>query len=159
MSRLLTICIDLPSVGLVAICGKSGSGKTTLVNCLSGIEQVDSGTITVDNNQLGKMTPDKLDEYRNHTIGIIFQDYNLIEQLTVEQNIGLSFELQGKPLDKQKIEQILTQVGLEGYGKRKTVELSGGEQQRVAIARTIAKNTQIILADEPTGNLDEDTGG
>ena len=151
------ISFDLPKTGLVMIVGKSGCGKTTLINCIAGIEVIDSGEILVDNQIVHQMTSNEKYIHLNHTIGLVFQDYNLIDDLTVGQNIGISLSLQGQTNTQQDIESSLKQVDLEGYQNRKIYELSGGQKQRVAIARTIAKQCKCILADEPTGNLDEES--
>ncbi|MCL2598388.1 MAG: ATP-binding cassette domain-containing protein [Firmicutes bacterium] len=151
------IDLELPASGLVAICGKSGSGKTTLVNCLAGIDKFE-GQIVVDGCDLGQASGSRLDAYRNGQIGLIFQDYNLVDVLSCKKNIELSFALQGRTASEQAVEDLLVQVGLsKEYGQRRTNELSGGEKQRVAVARTLAKDCKIILADEPTGNLDTKT--
>ncbi|MCL2598390.1 MAG: ABC transporter ATP-binding protein/permease [Firmicutes bacterium] len=151
------IDLELPPCGLVAVCGKSGSGKTTLINCLAGIDKFE-GSVIVDGVDVGKARVGALDAYRNGSVGLIFQDYHLVDQLSCGKNLALSFALQGRNPSKQEIEDVLQQVGLgKEYLNRKTHELSGGQKQRVAIARTLAKECKVILADEPTGNLDNKT--
>lgn len=140
-----------------AIRGKSGSGKTTLLSLISGLENNYKGIIKYDNKDLKKMD---LDKYRNTYIGIVFQSYNLLPHLTAIENIILSMEISGiKDLDKPKRAlELMESVGLnESFADRRVLKLSGGEQQRIAIARSLSYNPDIIIADEPTGNLDKDT--
>lgn len=140
-----------------AIRGKSGSGKTTLLSLISGLENNYEGIIKYDNKDLKKMD---LDKYRNTYIGIVFQSYNLLPHLTAIENIILSMEISGiKDLDKRKRAlELMKSVGLnESFADRRVLKLSGGEQQRIAIARSLSYNPDIIIADEPTGNLDKDT--
>ena len=140
-----------------AIKGKSGSGKTTLLSLISGLEKKYEGEILYDGKSLSKMN---LDKYRNSEIGIVFQSYNLLPQFTALENIILSMDINNiKNIDKKKKAiELMEQVGLnESLGKRRVLKLSGGEQQRIAIARSLSYNPKIIIADEPTGNLDKDT--
>lgn len=141
---------------LYAIKGRSGSGKTTLLSLISGLENNYEGSILYEDKELKKIN---LDKYRNTEIGIVFQNYNLLPSLTAIENIILSMDLNGiKENKKEKSLEIMKQVGLkEEYQNRRVLKLSGGEQQRVAIARSLAYNPNIIIADEPTGNLDEKT--
>ena len=150
----------LPDTGIMFLMGESGSGKTTLLNIMSSIERPSSGEIIIDNKNLSKARETTIYKYRNKDIGIIFQNYNLLQDETVSSNILLALELQGrKKLLKSKanVEEVLDKVGLSGYGNRKITQLSGGQQQRVAIARALVKSPKIIFADEPTGNLDSET--
>ncbi len=142
--------------GLVFILGRSGSGKSTLLNLMGGLDNVTEGEIILDGVSSETFTARDYDNYRSSYLGFIFQDYNLLPELSIEDNISLGVEVTGKKL--KNIEEILKQVGLEGMEKRKPRELSGGQCQRVAIARAIAKDPKIIFADEPTGALDEETG-
>jgi len=140
-----------------AIKGKSGSGKTTLLSLISGLETRYEGNITYDDKDLKKID---LDKYRNTYIGIVFQSYNLLPHLTAIENIILSMEISGlKDIDKRKKAiELMESVGLnESFANRRVLKLSGGEQQRIAIARSLSYNPNIIIADEPTGNLDKDT--
>lgn len=140
-----------------AIKGRSGSGKTTLLSLISGLEKCNEGHIIYDNNDLNKMN---LDEYRSQQVGIIFQSYNLLPHLTALENVMLSMDISKvKTNDKKKDAlKLLESVGLdEEKSQRRILKLSGGEQQRVAIARSLSYNPKIILADEPTGNLDQET--
>ena len=153
---LRDVNLTLPSQGLVFVLGKSGSGKSTLLNLIGGLDNITSGKIEVDGNDLSKFNEKDFCNYRNTHIGFIFQDYHLIDELTVYENIMLSLDLR-RIEDGDKIKKALEKVDLAGYENRYPTELSGGEQQRVAIARAIVKNPRIILADEPTGNLDTNT--
>lgn len=153
------ISVSFGCNGLYMILGKSGCGKTTFLNILSGLDSCDMGHVYIDDLDMNNCSSKELDEYRNLRLGIVFQEYNLISELTVYDNLRLVLEIQDWP-DKDeytvrsRINSILTKVGLQGYESRKIYELSGGEMQRVAIARTLIKCPNIILADEPTGNLD-----
>ena len=153
---LNNINLTLPDAGLIFVLGKSGSGKSTLLNLIGGLDNISSGQIIVDGNDLSTFNENDFCNYRNSHIGFIFQDYHLIDELTVYENIVLSLDLQKKE-DKENVKTALAKVDLEGYEDRYPSELSGGEQQRVAIARAIVKNPRLILADEPTGNLDTNT--
>lgn len=142
---------------IYAIKGKSGSGKTTLLSLISGLETSYEGDITYDGNSLKKMN---LDKYRNTDIGIVFQSYNLLPTLTAAENIILSMEISGiKEKNKKELAlKLMESVGLsKSQADRRVLKLSGGEQQRVAIARSLSYNPSMIIADEPTGNLDRDT--
>jgi len=140
-----------------AIRGKSGSGKTTLLSLISGLEKRYEGEILYDGKNLSKMN---LDRYRNRDIGIVFQSYNLLPQFTAQENIILSMDINNtKGINKkEKAIELMEQVGLDkSLAKRRVLKLSGGEQQRIAIARSLSYNPKIIIADEPTGNLDKET--
>ena len=140
-----------------AIKGKSGSGKTTLLSLITGLEKCTEGVILYDGKSLKKMN---LDRYRNTDIGIVFQSYNLLPRLTAIENIIVSMEISKIKVKnkKEKALELMKSVGLsEEHAKRKILKLSGGEQQRIAIARSLAYNPKIIIADEPTGNLDKET--
>ena len=151
------IDLNLPDRGLVFIIGKSGSGKTTFLNILGGLDTPTSGTIDINGMILDELGGSKYDDYRNYYVGFVFQEYNLIKDYTVGQNIQLALELQNEKDKDVKIANALKEVGLEGYENRKIKQLSGGQKQRVAIARALVKESKIILADEPTGNLDSAT--
>lgn len=142
---------------MYAIKGKSGSGKTTLLSLITGLEKCTEGQILYDGKNLKKMN---LDRYRNTDIGIVFQSYNLLPRLTAIENIILSMDISKVKVKnkKEKALELMKSVGLsKEHAKRKILKLSGGEQQRIAIARSLAYNPKIIIADEPTGNLDKDT--
>lgn len=152
------VSIKFPETGMIFLLGKSGSGKSTLLNVTGGLDKPDEGEIIVKGRSSKDFTSADFDSYRNTFIGFIFQEYNVLGEFTVEDNIGLALELQGKSKDKKAIAELLAQVDLEGLGKRKPSTLSGGQKQRVAIARALIKNPEIIMADEPTGSLDSNTG-
>lgn len=166
---LKDITLTFPDQGMVYIVGKSGSGKSTLLNVIGGIDKYDSGQLIIENNVItdeGHLEKDIIDtakfsrsdfnSYRNSYIGFIFQEFNVIKGLTVYQNVALSLELQKKSVKEnhQNILDIIEKVGLLGKENRRINELSGGERQRVAIARALIKDPKVIIADEPTGNLD-----
>jgi len=150
------ISFTLPDKGMVFIIGKSGSGKSTLLNLIGGLDDVTSGEILADGNRLSSFKTSDFDDYRSSYIGFIFQDYHLIEDLTIAQNIELSLDITGV-VNEGIVASVLDKVGLASYENRFPRELSGGERQRVAIARALAKNPAMILGDEPTGNLDNKT--
>ena len=152
------ISFELPERGMVFLLGKSGSGKTTLLNLMSGLDTLDGGEIEYRGRNLGNFTPSEMDSFRNTCCGFVFQDYNLIPELTVGENIALALQLQGDRDTNAKVEKALKDVELEGYKNRRIYELSGGQKQRIAIARALVKNPEIIFADEPTGALDSATG-
>ncbi|MCI8696786.1 ATP-binding cassette domain-containing protein [uncultured Acetatifactor sp.] len=136
---------------LTVITGESGKGKTTLLNILSLLERPDRGTVTID--AISDPSPKQILNLRRHTISYLFQNYGLIDEYTVEKNLRVSLTYRKDP--GPSVSEALAQVGLEGYEKRKVYELSGGEQQRVALARILLKDARYIFADEPTGNLDK----
>ncbi|MCR5741062.1 MAG: ABC transporter ATP-binding protein/permease [Gammaproteobacteria bacterium] len=154
---LKDITLEFPETGLVTIFGESGCGKTTLLNVLGLLDKFDSGVITIDGIEYKSYKPNLFDEIRNKKIGYIFQNYNLLPTSNVYDNVALPLTMLGIT-DKDEIERRVTyslsKVGLEKFRRRNSQMLSGGQQQRVAIARAIAKNPDIIIADEPTGNLD-----
>jgi len=152
------VSFTLPNKGLFFILGKSGSGKSTLLNILGGLDKYDSGDMIVDTKSTKKFGSKDYDYYRNTYIGFIFQEFNLLEEYNVYDNIMLSRKLQKEKVSQTVVDDLLNKVGIDGLGKRRMNELSGGQKQRVAIARALIKNPKIILADEPTGNLDAETG-
>ena len=156
LTALKNISFKLPDKGLVFITGKSGSGKSTLLNLLGGLDNITKGDIIADGNRFSKFTPLDYDKYRNSYIGFIFQDYCLLDDLTVYENIELGMNLNAQE-EKSIIHHILDKVHLKNCENRYPRELSGGQKQRVAIARALAKNPELFLADEPTGNLDSKT--
>lgn len=143
---------------LVAIVGESGSGKTTLLNQLCGMDTPDGGRITVDGIEITRLSANELCRLRRQKIGVIYQFYNLIPELNVRDNITLPAELDRREIDEQALAEILETVGLAGREQDFPSALSGGQQQRVAIARALFQEPSLILADEPTGNLDEKNG-
>lgn len=139
---------------LVAIVGASGSGKSTLLHLIGGVDRPTSGKIFVDGNDISKMNDDKLAVFRRRQVGIVYQFYNLIPILTVEENITLPCDLDGRGVDRERLEMILDSFGLRARRKHLPNQLSGGQQQRTSIARALISNPSLVLADEPTGNLD-----
>lgn len=138
----------------VAIVGASGSGKSTLLHLTGGVDRPTSGKIFVDGNDISKMNDDKLAVFRRRQVGIVYQFYNLIPILTVEENITLPCDLDGRGVDRERLEMILDSFGLRARRKHLPNQLSGGQQQRTSIARALINNPSLVLADEPTGNLD-----
>ena len=153
--------LDIKRGDFAAIVGPSGSGKTTLLNILCGLDNVSSGEIKVSGRSLQEMSGSELAQFRREHIGLVFQAYNLIPVLTVLENIEYVMLLQHVPAAerKERVHTFLAELGLEGKENRFPAELSGGQQQRVAIARAMVSKPDIILADEPTANLDSETGG
>jgi len=143
----------------VAIVGQSGSGKSTLLHMLGGLDNPTSGLVVIDGQDLSSMTEQQLAEYRRRKIGFVFQSFNLIPMLNVYENIVLPIQLDGKKVDREYVEQVIKALGLAEKRNAMPSQLSGGQQQRVAIARALATKPAIILADEPTGNLDSTTSG
>ena len=144
----------------VAIAGPSGSGKTTLLNLLGCIDSFDGGEIIIDGQRLSAMDKKEKTEFRKHNVGFIFQTYNLIPVLSAYENVSFALSILGEPASviKEKTFNILEEVGLKELENRFPNQLSGGQQQRIAIARALVKNPKLILADEPTANLDSETG-
>lgn len=152
------LSIRLPSTGMLFILGKSGSGKSTLLNVLSGLDQFDNGDIFICGKNSKTFSKEDLDAYRNTYIGFIFQDFHLLDDFTVKENIDLALEIQAQEPCAALFEKLLTELDLKEIAGRQPGELSGGQKQRVAIARALIKNPRILFADEPTGNLDSKTG-
>lgn len=152
------VSLCFPETGMVFLLGKSGSGKSTLLNVCGGLDSPTSGEIIVKGRSSAQFTQSDFDSYRNTFIGFIFQEYNILNEFSVEDNIALALELQGKPKDPAAVAAILDEVDLAGFAKRKPNTLSGGQKQRIAIARALIKAPEIIMADEPTGALDSNTG-
>jgi len=154
------ITLSIREGGFIALAGPSGSGKTTLLNIIGGLDSADSGSITLDGNTINTMSQSKLAHLRLHNIGFVFQAYNLIPVLSALENVEFVMLLQGVPAGerKERAMAILEDVGLRDECNRRPAELSGGQQQRVAVARAIVSNPSIVLADEPTANLDSTTG-
>lgn len=146
---------DIERGEFVVVVGPSGAGKTTLLNMLGGMDACTSGTITLDGKAVSSMDERALTLYRRHDIGFVFQFYNLVQNLTARENVELASQICTDPLPA---DEVLSQVGLAHRANNFPGQLSGGEQQRVAIARALAKNPKLLLADEPTGALDYNTG-
>lgn len=143
----------------VAIVGTSGSGKSTLLNMMGGLDTPTSGSIQVKGKELSKLGDEQLTIFRRRSIGFIFQNYNLVPVLNVYENIVLPVELDGNTVDKRFLDEVVKMLGLDGKLSSMPNNLSGGQQQRVAIARALVSKPAIVLADEPTGNLDSRTSG
>jgi len=154
------VSLSIKKGEFVAIAGPSGSGKTTLLNIIGGLDSADSGRIVVDGNVLNTMRQSQLAQLRLHKVGFVFQAYNLIPVLSAQENVEFVMLLQGVPPAerRERARAILDEVGLGGMYDRRPAELSGGQQQRVAVARSIVSDPSIVLADEPTANLDSKTG-
>ena len=154
------ISLNIEYGEFTAIIGPSGSGKSTLLNLIGGLDKSDSGCVLLAGKDIAKMSGSQMSDFRRDRIGFIFQAYNLIPVLSATENIEYIMLLQGIPSVKRKerVQEMLFLVGLEGLGHRRPSELSGGQQQRVAVARAMASKPEIILADEPTANLDSKTG-
>ena len=152
------VSLILPSQGIVFVTGKSGCGKSTLLNICGGLDRSDEGEIVVNGKNIVNFTSKEFDSYRNINVGFIFQEYNLLDDFSVFDNIKLALELQGKRVDGKQIEEIAAMVGIGDLLDRKAKTLSGGQKQRVAIARALVKKPAFILADEPTGALDSENG-
>lgn len=149
--------LELPDTGIVTLLGPSGCGKTTLLNVIGGLDKANSGKIFIDDQRITRRTANKVDNIRNTRIGYVFQNFNLIDNMTVHDNVAIALKMVGirdKKVIKQRVEYCLEAVGIYPFRNKMANALSGGQRQRVAIARAIVKNPRIIIADEPTGNLD-----
>lgn len=151
------VSIEVEEGKFISVIGTSGSGKSTLLNMLGGLDRPTDGTVLVSGKEIFQMQDEELTIFRRRNIGFVFQNYNLIPVLNVYENIVFPIELDGSKLDKDYVEHIIQTLGLAGKLTAMPNQLSGGQQQRVAIARALASKPAIILADEPTGNLDSKT--
>jgi putative ABC transport system ATP-binding protein len=152
------VALDVADGEFVAIVGESGVGKSTLLNCMAGLDTWNEGGVVLDGTDLGTLDADACALLRRERVGFVFQAFHVLPHLDVAQNVGLPLLLLGRP-DAQRVASMLHAVGLEGLGARLPAELSGGQLQRVAIARALVHRPRIVLADEPTGNLDPATAG
>ncbi|MBS6701746.1 MAG: ABC transporter ATP-binding protein [Clostridiales bacterium] len=152
------VSLEIEAGEFAAIVGSSGSGKTTLLNMLGALDRPDSGTVTIDGSELTAMSEEERTVFRRRKIGFVFQNYNLVPILSVYENIVLPLELDGQPPQADWISQVIDALGLTEKADAMPNTLSGGQQQRVAIARALAARPSLLLADEPTGNLDSKTG-
>lgn len=152
------VSLEIEKGEFAAIVGSSGSGKTTLLNMLGALDRPDSGTVTIDGSELTAMSEEERTVFRRRKIGFVFQNYNLVPILSVYENIVLPLELDGQPPQADWISQVIDALGLTEKADAMPNTLSGGQQQRVAIARALAARPSLLLADEPTGNLDSKTG-
>jgi putative ABC transport system ATP-binding protein len=161
VEALRGLSLRIPAGEFLAVMGPSGSGKTTLLNCLSGLDEIDEGSVMVDGLNIHEMSDAKRSRHRAEKMGFIFQSFNLIPVFTAEENVELPLLLAGaSPSDaRTRAEETLERVGLGPRKNHRPNELSGGEQQRVTIARALAGRPSIVWADEPTGNLDTETAG
>ena len=158
VEALKGINVQFGENGMIFILGKSGCGKSTLLNLLGGLDYPTAGEIVIEGKSSAEFTKLDYDNYRNTYVGFVFQEYNLLNEFTVRENVGLALQLQGKKPNGEQIDEMLKKVGLELDEKRRPSELAGGQKQRVAIARALIKEPKIIFADEPTGALDSKTG-
>lgn len=154
------ITMSIPSNSFTVVMGPSGSGKSTLLYLVGGLDRPTSGQIVVDGQHVDEMDENELALFRRHTVGFIFQSFNLVPSMTAIENVGFPLQFSGKSSieRKSRSQELLQKVGLEERGHHRPNELSGGQQQRVAIARSLVNNPLLILADEPTGNLDTSSG-
>ncbi|MEH0404563.1 ABC transporter ATP-binding protein [Streptomyces sp. B21-089] len=153
------VTLSLPAGSFTAVMGPSGSGKSTLLQCAAGLDRPDRGQILVDGEEMGGVSEAALTRFRRDRIGFVFQQYNLLPTLTVEENTALPLRLAGRKADRAAIRAILTEVGLGGRLGHLPEELSGGQRQRVAIARALVTRPAVVFADEPTGALDTRSAG
>ena len=159
VTALDDVSLDVPRGAFLAVMGPSGSGKSTLLHCASGLDTPSSGAVLLGDVELSRLSETRRTTLRRGRIGFIFQAYNLVPSLTVEQNITLPLRLAHARPDRAWIEELVGRIGLAHLLQRRPGELSGGQQQRVAIARSLAARPDIVFADEPTGALDLDTAG
>ncbi len=152
------VSLEVPAGQFVAVSGPSGSGKSTLLGLIAGLDRPTEGSISVGGVEITRLGEDELARFRLDTIGYVFQAYHLIATLTALENVALPLELAGVPDALAQARRLLEEVGLEERAEHYPVQLSGGEQQRVAVARAVCRRPRLLLADEPTGNLDSATG-
>ncbi len=160
VTALDNVSVTVPAGAVVALAGRSGSGKTTLLNCIGGLDRPTSGTIIVDGANVTRMSERQRTAMRRDRVAFVFQTFGLVPMLTAIENVGLPLRLKGmRPAEREaRVSELLDMVGLAGHGQQRPAELSGGQQQRVAIARALAGKPRLLIADEPTGQLDADTG-
>ena len=152
------INIEIPTASSLAVVGPSGCGKSTLLSCLTGLEAIDSGSITIQDQRIDDLDETALAQWRNQHCGVVFQQYRLLPTLTAVENVQVPLELAGRRDSRQVTLEWLDRVGLAQRADHVPARMSGGEQQRVAIARALIAEPDLVLADEPTGNLDRETG-
>jgi putative ABC transport system ATP-binding protein len=159
VEALRGVDIAVQSGELVAVMGPSGSGKSTLMHILAGLDKPTSGTVTIAGTEITRLNDSQLTRLRRKHIGFVFQFFNLLPMLNAEENVLLPLSIAGEKPDKEWLNELLTRIGIDKRRDHRPSELSGGEQQRVAIARSLVSRPTILFADEPTGNLDSKTGG
>ncbi len=157
---LRDVSFDVASGEMVAVVGRSGSGKTTLLNMIGGLDRPDAGTVRVDGTEVTALDDAGLSRLRRETVSYIFQNFGLVPPLTAAENVGVPLRLRRTPSPQreQRVALLLDLVGLRDHAEQRPAELSGGQQQRVAIARALAGSPRVLVADEPTGQLDAETG-
>ena len=157
---LRDVSFEVDAGQLVALVGRSGSGKTTLLNCIGGLDQPTSGTVTINGSVVTDMNEDQRTRLRRDELAFIFQTFGLVPMLSARENVGLPLRLKKVPIAEreQRVAHLLDLVGLANHAEQRPSELSGGQQQRVAIARALANSPRLLIADEPTGQLDAETG-
>lgn len=158
LTVLENVSFEISHGDTFSIVGPSGSGKTTLLGLCAGLDKATSGSVVIDDTKLDTLNEDERAQIRNQSVGFIFQNFQLIQTLTALENIMVPLELRGDKGAYKKAKELLDRVGLDSRGDHYPTQLSGGEQQRVSIARAFSNNPKILFADEPTGNLDDDTG-
>ena len=159
VDALRGVSLDVSKGELLAVMGPSGSGKSTLMHILAGLDKPTSGEVTIAGTGLSKLNDNELTKLRREHIGFVFQFFNLLPMLDAEENVLLPLSIAGEKPDKAWLEQLLSDVGLQGRRRHRPSELSGGQQQRVAVARALVSKPTVLFADEPTGNLDSHTSG
>ncbi|MBA9050371.1 MULTISPECIES: ABC transporter ATP-binding protein [Streptomyces] len=155
---LHAIDLDVPESRLTAVVGPSGSGKSTLLLCTAGLERATTGSIEILGTDILSLSPRRQAAFRSEKVGFIFQEYNLVSSLSVEDNISLPARLAGHRVPKSRVDDAMTRLGIAKHARRRPDRLSGGERQRVAVARVVANQPRIVFADEPTGALDLKSG-
>ncbi|MFB8265019.1 ABC transporter ATP-binding protein [Streptomyces sp. NPDC055955] len=155
---LHAVDLDVPEGRLTAVVGPSGSGKSTLLLCMAGLERATAGSIEILGTDILSLSPRKQAAFRSENVGFIFQEYNLVSSLSVEDNISLPARLAGHRVPKSRVDDAMTRLGIAKHARRRPDRLSGGERQRVAVARVVANQPRIVFADEPTGALDLKSG-
>ncbi|MCU1406788.1 MAG: transporter [Glaciihabitans sp.] len=160
VTALQDVSFSIPSGEIVALSGRSGSGKTTLLNCVSGLDVADAGTVLLDGKPVTGLSESARTEMRRDSMAFVFQTFGLLPHLTIAENVGLPLRLKREEAGRRedRVAHLLDLVGLAGRGRSRPDELSGGQQQRVAIARALANSPRLLIADEPTGQLDAATG-
>ena len=154
------LTLQVPKAATVSIMGSSGVGKSTFLHLLGGLDRADSGEIRIEDVELSKMTREEIARFRNEQVAFVFQFHHLLQDFTALENVIMPLSINHKPWDvaQKEAKELLLKVGLEGRINHKPFQMSGGEQQRVAIARALSNSPKILLTDEPTGNLDHETG-